>query len=258
MNEERADLEFKKLQSGASLGEVFVFSDGLTHERNQNQLPTAAHRILHLARGAGEMAKSVTVHNTAILAIVASKMTLRIFGVLEILNAKDEFIEALMRKYPEAGCSYCGNKPCQCGIEKTNTIAKHEPSETQRTWSIREWQNHMKSVYGTKNDALSLDSVVLRLSAEIGEVAEAGLLSDRIESKGDAEKFRIQMLSELADSFVWLVAICNHHEVNADFEATFIARYGKGCPNCGQYPCSCEQFTYIDERKDPRNRVVAK
>lgn len=258
MKENDVGLETRELESGAPMGEAFEFADGLTHERNQNYLPTPAHRILHLARGGGEMAKAVTVEDTAILPIVASKMILRVFGVLEILNAKDEFIEALMHKYPEGGCSYCGKKPCRCGVEKPEEFAKLEPSEAQRTWSIGEWQSHMRAVYGTKNDALSLDSVVLRLEAEIGEVAEAGLLSDRKDAVKRADEYRQQIISELADCFAWLVAICNHHTVNADLEAAFVGRYGKGCPHCGHYPCTCEEFGYVDERKDPRNSKMTK
>ncbi len=90
---------------------------------------------------------------------------------------------------------------------------------------------------------------------ELGEIAEAALHLAK-EPEKNLEKNKSKIISELAEAFAWLIGVCNHHEVNGELENAFRARYGKGCPNCGKYPCACEAFTYIDDRKDPRVKAL--
>lgn len=248
------ETETHELYEGAPLSEVFDYADGLTKERNSKHLPTPAHRILHLSRGGAEMAKAVIVGDLKVIPLIASKMLLRVWGVVESIDAKDDFIRALAAKYPENGCSYCGHKPCVCGTEKANDSITQEPTEAQLSWSIAKWQSHFKDVYGSKNDALTLEAITLKLNAEIGEVAEAGLMTERANASVNGLKYREQILLELVDCFAWIVGIMNHQRVAQNLEVAFIARYGNGCPNCKEYPCVCGEFTYIDERKDPRNK----
>lgn len=248
--------EFHELQEGAPLGEVFDFAEGLTRERNKNYLPTVVHRLFHFTRGIGEMAKAIRVNDMKILPLISAKMLLRIFGILDELNASDVFIEALKTKYPEQGCMYCGHKPCICSPDRVQEVTNIAPSEAQRTWSIAEWQEHLKEVYGAKNDTLTLSGVLGHIQEELGETAEAALLMAR--GSDDFEKNKEHIVLELADCFASIIAICNYHTVNGNLEETFIKRYGKGCPNCGKYPCQCEAFSYIDDRKDARVKALTK
>jgi NTP pyrophosphatase (non-canonical NTP hydrolase) len=246
--------EFQELTEGAPLREVFDFAEGLTRERNNNYLPTVVHRLFHFTRGIGEIAKAVRVHDTKILPLVSAKMLLRIFGVLDELNGVDAFIEALTLKYPESGCMYCGHKPCQCETDRPDEVVSARSSEAQRTWSVSEWQKHLGGVYGARNDRLTLPEIILRLPEELGETAEAALLLGQ--DSGHLEENKMKIINELADCFAWLIAVCNYRDVAGDLEAAFVKRYGKGCPNCGNYPCKCETFSYIDDRKDERVKAL--
>ncbi len=236
-----------ELKPGAALKEVLDFSDGLTRDRNENNFHTVADRVDHLALGGGELLKSVHVGDTRILPSVSAKITLRIFTVLQGLSAMDGFIQDLMDKFPERGCSYCGKKPCQCAVDRPATKASVPPSEMQRTWSLTAWQQHLQDVYGESNqDKGGLLWAASRLSSEIKEVLEARMRMDREVSPELIEKYRREVINELADSFAWVCAVCN--ELHASLEEEFVRRYGNGCQHCGKYPCACGPFEWKDER----------
>lgn len=237
----------KELQTNAPLKEVLEFSDGLTRERNERNFHTVADRVDHLALGGGELLKSVHVGDTHILPSVSAKIALRIFTVLQGLGAMGDFSQTLMEKFPESGCSYCGNKPCRCAVDRPQAKASVSPSESQRTWSISQWQKHLEEVYGTSNkEKGGLLWAASRLSSEIKEVLEARMRMDRETSSELVEKYRKETISELADSFAWVCAVCN--ELHASLDGEFVKRYGKGCQHCGKYPCACGPFEWKDER----------
>lgn len=243
-----------ELQSNASLKEVLEFSDGLTRERNERNFHTLADRVDHLALGGGELLKSVHVGDTNILPSVSAKITLRIFTVLQGLNATEDFIRTLMEKFPESGCSYCGNKPCSCSTDRPEAKATVSPSEAQHEWSLAQWQALLKEMYGNSNKSKGgLLWAASRLSSEIKEVLEARMRMNREASPGLIKKYRQETISELADSFAWVCAVCN--ELDANLSDEFVKRYGKGCQHCGKYPCACGAFEWKDERtKDVTRR----
>lgn len=223
------------------------FSDGLTRERNERNFHTVADRVDHLALGGGELLKSVHVGDTDILPSVSAKITLRIFTALQGLGAMETFIDTLMGKFPERGCSYCGNKPCSCAVDRPQAKASVLPSDAQRDWSLSEWQAHLKNVYGASNmEKGGLLWAASRLSSEIKEVLEARMRMDRETSPESIEKYRRETISELADSFAWVCAVCN--ELTANLDSEFVMRYGNGCQHCRQYPCACGPFEWKDER----------
>lgn len=237
----------QELKLGAPLKEVLEFSDGLTRERNERNFHTLADRVDHLALGGGELLKSVHVGDTKILPSVSAKITLRIFTVLQGLDAMNGLVQTLMEKFPESGCSYCGGKPCRCAVDRPQAKASVLPSESQRQWSVSEWQKHLKAVYGNSNkDKGGLLWAASRLSSEIKEVLEARMRMDRETSPELIEKYKRETISELADSFAWVCAVCN--ELNANLDSEFVTRYGKGCQHCGKYPCACGPFEWKDER----------
>lgn len=242
---------FRELKEGASLQELFAFADGLTRERNGRNFKTLADRVDHLALGAGEMLKTIQVEDTEVVPIVAAKMILRIRTVVQGLGSEDAFLQTLMGKFPEAGCSYCGKKPCQCVADRPQKTANLQPSEAQKSWSLKDWQEHLMAVYGTSNhENGGLIWAASRLSSEVREVLEARMRMDREDSEEGRGKYRDEVLRELADSFAWIIGVCN--EMGADIESVFVERYGKGCPHCGKYPCECGEFEWVDERKDER------
>ncbi len=44
--------------------------------------------------------------------------------------------------------------------------------------------------------------------------------------------------AEFADVLAWLATLAN--VAGIDLEAAVEAKYGSGCPGCGQLPCVCE------------------
>jgi NTP pyrophosphatase (non-canonical NTP hydrolase) len=72
------------------------------------------------------------------------------------------------------------------------------------------------------------------LTEEIGELATAL----RTHASGAASPATKQELAlEFADVLAWLATIAN--VVDVDLEAAVAAKYGTGCPGCGQRACTC-------------------
>jgi NTP pyrophosphatase (non-canonical NTP hydrolase) len=44
---------------------------------------------------------------------------------------------------------------------------------------------------------------------------------------------------EFADVLAWLVTLANICDI--DLDQALAAKYGAGCPGCGQCPCACGQ-----------------
>jgi|GEM_PF-128109 NTP pyrophosphatase (non-canonical NTP hydrolase) len=247
--------EMQDLKEGTPMTGVLDFSDRLTRQRNAEYLRTNTLRIAHLDVGGGEMLDTTERVKPAekmmeILPTVAAKVALRVFTVLQGLEDKGAIIEALKKKFPESGCSYCGHKPCGCSVMRPEEKVGAQSSEEQKDWTIKEWQTHLKEVYGANNAKEGLRFIVGRLHSEIDEVTAAGMQMEMQTAPKDIERFRLEAISELADSFAWTIAVCN--EVDIDLEQAFVDRYGKGCPNCGGMPCTCGPFTFVQERKDER------
>jgi NTP pyrophosphatase (non-canonical NTP hydrolase) len=179
---------------------------------------------------------------------VLAKTMLRVFTVLQGLENKEEIIEALKKKFPESGCSYCGHKPCGCNVMRPEEKVGAQASNEQSDWRISEWQKHLNDVYGPNNHAQGLRFIYGRLLSEMNEVNIAGMQMEM--SSEDVQKFKQEAVSELADSFAWIIAVAN--ETGIDLEEVYVERYGKGCPNCGQYSCQCGPFTFVQERKVTR------
>ena len=244
------EVENQELKEGASLGSVLQFSDRLTRLRNDRYLKTLPQRMTHLSVGGAEILTTFQrvkpeSRMREILPDVAATVLLRAMTMLQSLEGREGIIHALKQKYPESGCSYCGLKPCGCEVARPEEKKGAESSEAQNNWSLREWQEHLKSVYGEVNDRRGLNFVCDRLNEEIGEAGAAGLQMDMQPEL--AEQFRREAISELADTVAWALGVCN--AVDTDMEKKFLERYGKGCPNCGQLSCQCGPFAFVHERK---------
>jgi NTP pyrophosphatase (non-canonical NTP hydrolase) len=81
------------------------------------------------------------------------------------------------------------------------------------------------------------------------EVPEAVVLMETYEESDSqmANKYKDEAASEAADVIAWAIAVSN--EVDVNLENAFVERYGKGCPNCKNYPCKCGEFSHKQERK---------
>ncbi len=244
------EMEGQELKTGTPMAGVLDFSDRLTRIRNDKYLKTLPQRMTHLSVGGAEILTTFQrvkpeSKMREILPDVAAKVLLRAMTMLQSLEGREGIINALKQKYPESGCSYCGLKPCGCEVARPEEKKGAQSSEAQNEWSLRQWQEHLKSVYGEANDRRGLNFVCDRLNEEIGEAGAAGLQMDM--QPDQAEQFKKEAISELADTFAWALGVGN--AVGADLEKKFVERYGKGCPNCGQFACQCGPFTFVQERK---------
>lgn len=240
----------ERLGEGESVSRVLDFANVLTHERNEQYLKTDGLRVAHMLAGGGELLDTIErvkpdERMRELLPSVLAKVALRIFTVLQGLKNKDEIIAALTQKFPESGCSYCGHKPCICSVARPEEKIGATASPLQAIWTIRNWQMHLKDVYGANNAKEGLRFIYGRLLSEMNEVNIAQMQMEM--TPEEAERFRQEAVSELADSFAWVIAVAN--ESGVDLERAFVERYGNGCPNCEAVPCVCGPFTFVQERK---------
>ncbi|MCG8586287.1 MAG: nucleotide pyrophosphohydrolase [Pirellulales bacterium] len=93
--------------------------------------------------------------------------------------------------------------------------------------TLREFQELINVMYTSKDVERGVDGTFMWLVEEIGELA--GALRE-----GTAE----DKMGEFADVLAWLTTIANVAKV--DLTAAVRAKYGSGCPGCGQMICACE------------------
>lgn len=81
-------------------------------------------------------------------------------------------------------------------------------------------------MYFEKDEARGVDGTFMWLMEEVGELAAAL----REGSKQDQRE-------EFADVLAWLTTIANVAQI--DLTEAITAKYGAGCPGCGQFICTC-------------------
>jgi NTP pyrophosphatase (non-canonical NTP hydrolase) len=96
-----------------------------------------------------------------------------------------------------------------------------------RSMSLSDLQSLIRTMYSSKDEARGIDGTFMWLMEEVGELAAAL-------REGTPE----ELAHEFADVLAWLATIAN--VANVDLEQAVIAKYGKGCPGCGQFVCQCD------------------
>lgn len=91
---------------------------------------------------------------------------------------------------------------------------------------IKSFQKLIEDIYFKKDSDRGVDRTFLWFTEEVGELAEAV-------RKRDHEALE----TEFADVLAWLSTIASIMEI--DLEKAALAKYGRGCPKCGNTPCSC-------------------
>lgn len=99
-------------------------------------------------------------------------------------------------------------------------------SETER-FSLSDLQRLIREMYSSKDEARGIDGTFMWLMEEIGELAAAL-------RQGPKE----ELAKEFADVLAWLATIAN--VAGVDLEQAVLAKYGGGCPGCGQRVCACD------------------
>jgi len=91
--------------------------------------------------------------------------------------------------------------------------------------TVREFQESIARTYLAKDAERGTFEAFAGLIEEVGELAEA------LRSGSPTE-----LEHEFADCLAWLASLASIAGVDLESAA---ARYGEGCPRCGEQPCSC-------------------
>ncbi len=90
---------------------------------------------------------------------------------------------------------------------------------------LDEFQRLIDATFGERDRARGVPSSVAWLAEEVGELAQAV-------RKGSHD----QQVHEFADVLAWLTSLANQVGVDLNEAAQ---RYARGCPRCGNIPCTC-------------------
>ncbi len=89
-------------------------------------------------------------------------------------------------------------------------------------------QQLIREMYDAKDRKRGVEGTFMWFMEEVGELSAA------LRNGSKAE-----LAAEFADVLAWLATLANIADV--DLDAAIQAKYGGGCPGCGQSPCVCDQ-----------------
>jgi NTP pyrophosphatase (non-canonical NTP hydrolase) len=92
--------------------------------------------------------------------------------------------------------------------------------------TLNQLQDLIRTMYGAKDGTRGLEGTFMWFMEEVGELSAA--------LRGGKHEERIL---EFADVLAWLATLANIAGVN--LEEAMQAKYGSGCPGCGQSTCIC-------------------
>ena len=90
------------------------------------------------------------------------------------------------------------------------------------------FQQLIRNMYHEKDAARGVEGTFMWLMEEIGELASS------LRSGADPAN----TAAEFADVIAWLTTIAN--VAGVDLTTAIAAKYGHGCPGCGQFHCICD------------------
>jgi NTP pyrophosphatase (non-canonical NTP hydrolase) len=93
-------------------------------------------------------------------------------------------------------------------------------------WTLQRLQAHIRTLYGDKDAARGIEGTFMWFMEEVGELASS--------LRGDPQH---PLAEEFADVLAWLATLAN--VAGVDLTRAVAAKYGPGCPGCGQNPCAC-------------------
>jgi NTP pyrophosphatase (non-canonical NTP hydrolase) len=92
--------------------------------------------------------------------------------------------------------------------------------------TLPELQKLIRDTYGAKDAGRGVEGTFMWFMEEVGELSAA--------LRSGSPRERAQ---EFADVLAWLATLANIAGV--DLSEAVLAKYGAGCPGCGQRPCQC-------------------
>ncbi len=94
--------------------------------------------------------------------------------------------------------------------------------------TLAQLQQVIRDTFDAKDRRRGVEGTFMWFMEEVGELATA-LRSGTPQEQAE----------EFADVLAWLATLAN--AVGVDLERAAQAKYGAGCPGCGQIPCVCDQ-----------------
>lgn len=101
------------------------------------------------------------------------------------------------------------------------------PLPLRPAFSLPDFQQLIRIMYSSKDEARGIDGTFMWLMEEVGELAAAL-----------REGNKKELAREFADVLAWLITIANVAHI--DLEQAVLEKYGRGCPGCGQLQCQCD------------------
>jgi NTP pyrophosphatase (non-canonical NTP hydrolase) len=174
--------------------------------------------------------------NSDVLALSLSRIFTRICCLAQFWQL--DFLEVMTRKYPSR-CCYCQQNPCQCQERRADAIWETEISSQQLKWTMTEWANHLKALYGNQNESHGMTYLLGRL---VGESSEVASLLASLPGHGSVNIVKVyeELAAEVSDLVAWTLGIANMAGI--DLEKQLEQRFHKGCWNCHRNPCRCSSF----------------
>lgn len=93
-------------------------------------------------------------------------------------------------------------------------------------WTLARLQTVIRETYGAKDSQRGVEGTFMWFMEEVGELSAALRCGSQEERS-----------AEFADVLAWLATLANVADI--DLAAALEAKYGSGCPGCGQLPCAC-------------------
>jgi len=93
---------------------------------------------------------------------------------------------------------------------------------------LRDFQKLIDRMYSDKDRRRGAAGTFLWFMEEVGELAAAVA----------ENKDRATLAAEFADVLAWLTTLAN--VTGVDLSEALHAKYGRGCPGCGQMVCTCD------------------
>jgi NTP pyrophosphatase (non-canonical NTP hydrolase) len=101
------------------------------------------------------------------------------------------------------------------------------PSKPSETLTLAQVQERIEAMYSHKDTARGVEGTFMWLMEEVGELS-AALREDDVPA----------LAAEFADVLAWLATLAN--VAGIDLTEAFQSKYGQGCPDCMQTPCTCQ------------------
>ncbi|MES2436774.1 MAG: hypothetical protein V4519_02080 [Patescibacteria group bacterium] len=158
------------------------------------------------------------------------------YNVVNFFNGRVDLERGMMYKFPPYGCLYCTHMPCDCNDATRPDPKDYKLHDEQRGWTLRRWQEHLKTVYGWRHlQGDKFWKIYGRLVSEVGELSI-------IQSRGPHTPLRGGMADhqselEAADVLSWLLTLAYVRGI--DLEQEVFDRY-QTCPGCNELVCDCD------------------